>query len=619
MCGIAGILRGDPRVRVELRELEAMRDALRHRGPDDSGVFAEGRCGLAHTRLSILDLSSRARQPMTSPSGRYVIVFNGEIYNYRELRERLLRSGRAFQTTSDTEVILHLMEEGGLEALDRLRGMFAIALFDRVAGELHLIRDRLGIKPLFWVALDDGIAFASEPKALAGLVRAERPAAARVAEFLAFRHLAEEESPVPGIRTLQPGHRLCTDGRAHHTERWWAPEDAARPSDPADTSRVVRDAVVRQLVSDVPVGTFLSGGVDSALVTAFAADALRGLDTFTVGFAEQGWDETERARVVSQAVGAKAHELRLEPRDYIAGLARATWHLDAPLNHAHSVHLLELARLARRHVTVVLTGEGSDELFAGYPRYRLFRIGRLLGHLPDPLAELLARRAWPRWPRVARLVEAAHSDWIEAAASNAAFASIAQAARLAGVERPADVTARRRAILEQAAARGCGTLDALFDLERRTYLVSLLQRMDRMTMAVGLEARVPLLDEAVLDFSLALPARAKLGYRDTKRPMRAAAAARFGAAYAHAPKFGFGVPVGVWLRGDGPLAGLLERLLGDGRSAARGWIDVDLARTHLTRHRRGAADCTEILWGILSLELWARICIEGDDAESALN
>jgi asparagine synthase (glutamine-hydrolysing) len=611
MCGIGGVIHGDPDRPVREADLVAMRNALRHRGPDDEGIFLDGRCGLAHTRLAILDLSSRGRQPMLSASGRFLISFNGEIYNFRELRADLEARGRRFETHCDTEVILHLMEEGGAPALEALRGMFAFALFDRQQGELLLVRDRLGIKPLFWTRFDEGVAFASEPKALRRLAGAGSPPPEWIAEYLAFRLIAGQESLQPGVQTLQPGERLWTDGRTVRVERWWHPH-TDRDEDPERAESVLADAVRGQLVSDVPVGTFLSGGVDSALVTLAAAASLPQIDTFTVAFQDPEWDESDRARVVSDAAGTRSHRLTLSPDEYIRGLGEAIWFLDAPLNHAHSVHLLALSRFARRHVTVALTGEGADELFGGYPRYRLFRLGRHLRWLPGPVRDAAVRALRRRLPRGARLLEAADADVARAASRNAAFDPIEDAALVAGVGEPGRITARRCEWVAEALAEGQDALQSLLALERRTYLVSLLQRMDRMSMAAGLETRVPVLDEAVLDYALRLDPRHKLDRFDSKKPLRRAAERRLGRAYANAPKFGFGVPVGPWMRREGPLEPLVRRLLEDARTADRGWIDVERARHWLTEHRDGAADHTEMLWGLMNLELWARVCVDGD-------
>ena len=611
MCGIAGVLRADPRARVTEDELVPMRDALRHRGPDDQGIVTDGPCGLCHTRLSIIDLSPRGHQPMASASGRYWLTYNGEVYNYRELREELRAAGREFRSDSDSEVILQLMETGGVTALERLEGMFAFALYDRARAELLLVRDRTGIKPLFWTMGPEGFAFASEPKALPSAARRGAPSVERLAEYLAFRHWADAESPLPSVRTLPPGHRLVTDGRRVSIERWWTPA-TAKPGAPEGTWSVLSAAVRRQLVSDVPVGIFLSGGVDSALVAAAAREAVSELDTFTVGFPEQEWDETARARVVSDLLATRPHEVQVDAEQYALDLPTAVWHLDAPLNHAHCVHLLALSRFARKHITVGLTGEGSDELFAGYPRYRLFSMGRQLRGFRSLGLRQLACQLRQRQPRWARLLESSSVDVATAAALNPAFVPVDEAARLVGLNDPEQMLEPRRELFRAARQRGLGEVDSLLDLERQTYLVSLLHRMDRMSMAAGLECRVPLLDERVIEHAMSLPTGQRLDLFHTKKPMRRAAAQRFGRRYANLPKSGFGVPIGEWVRRSDGLGRLLARYLEEPRTRQRGWIDVTLARQSFEEHRAGTHDHTEMLWGILNLELWARVCVDGD-------
>jgi len=616
MCGIAGLWRRPPGRGVIEADVAPLRDALRHRGPDGHGVVVDERCGLAHTRLAVIDLSPRGLQPMTSPSGRFVLTYNGEVYNYRELREALARAGRRFSSDSDTEIILHIAEVHGIDGFAQLEGMFAFGLWDRERRQLVLVRDRLGIKPLFWTDIPDGLAFASEPKALRPLAAPWSLGADRVAEYLAFRHLAGEEAMEPPLRTLLPGHRLIASDDGVRIEQWWKP-DRRRTSDPSDTLAVMAAAVRRQLVSDVPVGVFLSGGVDSAIVAGAASDALPAIDAFTVGFKEQGWDETDRAAYVATALRAEARVLHLDEAQYVEGLGSAIWHLDAPLNHAHSVHLMALSRLARKHITVALTGEGSDELFAGYPRYRLHLLARALARVTPSGVGTLAHRLRARRPRWARLFEAAAADGATAIAGNAAFVPADEAAQLAGLADTGSALQRRLAIAREAQRAALGELDALLELERRTYLVCLLQRMDRMSMAVGLECRVPLLDERVVEHALGLSVRDRIDLFDTKKPVRRAAAERFGRAYAHAPKSGFGVPLDAWLRGAGPFAKLAEKVLGEARTRERGWFDAGLASRYLAEHRRGERDRSEALWGLLNLELWGRICVDGDGPQGA--
>ena len=611
MCGIAGLLHVDGQAHAVERELARMRDSLRHRGPDDEGVLVDGPCGLVHLRLAIIDLSPRGHQPMPSPSGRYWLTFNGEIYNYRELRDELRASGHEFQSESDSEVILHLMESGGAKALERLEGMFAFAIYDRERRELTLVRDRTGIKPLFWSMGPEGFAFASEPKALPPACRRGAPSAERLAEYLAFRHWADVESPLSGVNTLPPGHRLTTDGRHVSVERWWLPATGRTASVHA-TSSVLAGAVRRQLVSDVPVGIFLSGGVDSALVAAAARDAMPAIETFTVGFKEPEWDETPRARMITDLLGTWRHELQLDAEQYAADLKTAVWHLDAPLNHAHSVHLLALSRFARKRITVALTGEGSDELFGGYPRYRLHLMAGALRPFRRLGLRHAARLLHPKLPRWARLLRSSSIDVATAAALNAAFVPIEEAARMVGLNDAERALGPRLRLFHEARRRGLDEIESFLELERQTYLVALLHRMDRMSMAAGLECRVPFLDERVIEHAMALPVGQRFDRFNTKKPVRLAAEDRFGRRYANLPKSGFGVPVGHWFRGNERLGRQLGQYLDESRTRSRGWVDVGMAQRKLEEHRSGRRDHTEILWALLNLELWARVCVDGD-------
>ena len=610
MCGIAGVFHSNTHQPVAADAVHAMVRALDHRGPDDRGVHVDGPVGLGHARLSVIDLTTGGHQPMLSRDGRHALAYNGEVYNYRELRKELEAEGVAFVSQSDTEVVLQVLIRMGARGIARLEGMFAFAFWDREAGKLLLARDRLGIKPLFWVRGPDGVAFASEPKALPRTGRSRRPEAARIAEYLAFRHLAGEESIEPDVKTLAPGHWLSLCGGEVQLERYWQ-ANCTGTGDPESVLGVIESAVERQLVSDVPVGIFLSGGVDSSLVTAAATHGQASIDSFTVGFAEAGWDESARARVVAEQCRTRSHIVTLAPDAYPAGLLRAIFYLDAPLNHAHSPHLLELSRVARETVTVALTGEGGDELFGGYPRYRLLLAARRLRAMPAPLLRGVAQAIRAKRPRWARILDAAAGDAAHAIAINSAFLPLDEAAALAGLDDVSTLLVPRIALASDALTRRGDVVDALLEFERQTYLVSLLQRMDRLSMAVGLECRVPLLDERVVDCSLSIRGDQKLTLRDSKIPLRKASSRIFGRAYAYAPKSGFGVPVDAWFRGDGRLARMLARVLADRETRERGLFDVELATRFLDEHRRGLRDRTDALWGLLNLELWARIGLDG--------
>src|SRR5262245_52309685 len=378
MCGIAGIVTFDPQGRVDERRLTTMRDVMRHRGPDGEGLLVGGPVGLAHRRLSIDDVAA-AHQPMSNEDASIWVVVNGEIYNHAELRPRLEARAHRYRTRSDTETILHLYEEQGDRVVDDLHGMFAFAIWDRPRQRLLLARDRLGIKPLYYALGGTELLFASEIKGLLAVSRG-RPAfnEAALPEFLATRFLSGDETFFRGVMKLMPGHVASwslKDG--FHTRRYWTlPHPAEPPSASAASCAVevrqrLEAAVRSHLMSDVPLGIFLSGGIDSSALAAMMARAVTGpIRTFAVGFSEVEANELPYARMVAQAIGSEHREVLVSPSEYFAALPHLIWHEDEPIAFTSSVPLYFVARLARDHVKVVLTGEGADELFLGYNRYR---------------------------------------------------------------------------------------------------------------------------------------------------------------------------------------------------------------------------------------------------------
>ncbi len=392
MCGICGIVELAGAAQPSPADVQSMSTLLSHRGPDAHGHWCNGAVGLGHRRLSVIDLEG-SLQPMTTADGRHAIVFNGEIYNYRQLRETL--RGTVFRTNGDTETLLCLATSDRADWLDSLIGMFAFAVWDSQKQQLRLVRDRLGIKPLYYRTVGGRFYFASEAKALArvGGATAEANAAA-VGEYMAFRNIAGEETLFAGVREVPPGHVLTLDANSGKLEiaAYWRDEVMARePSERgfADDSKLadfVSDAIRYRLVADVPIGTYNSGGIDSSLVTHFVRGMMSGeLHTFSVGFHENGYDESAFAEQVAAQVGSEHHKLLVGAEEYAENLPLTIWHNDEPLHHAHTVQLLLLSREAKRYVTVVLTGEGADELFAGYPRYQIPLLSRSLSWLPGGL------------------------------------------------------------------------------------------------------------------------------------------------------------------------------------------------------------------------------------------
>ena len=534
MCGIAGFAdaltregAGTPeRLEADTRLVRGMCRVIRHRGPDDEGVRVEPGIGLGMRRLSIIDLAT-GHQPIGSEDGAVQVVFNGEIYNFRELRADLERAGHRFATTTDTEVIVHGYEQWGRGVFERLRGMFGIALWDSRLRALWLARDRAGIKPLYYVERDGRLFYASELKSLlaAGAVeRAIDPQA--LAHYFAFLYTPPDRAIFPGVRKLPPGHVLCwCDGRATVTAFWTPPNEEMVRVDDAEAEEMLlarlRDAVRSHLVSDVPLGAFLSGGVDSSLVVALMAEAsARPVKTFSIGFDEPAYDELDAARLMAQHVGAEHHEFVVRP-DALAILDRIVAHFDEPFADPSAIPTWYVAELARRHVTVVLSGDGGDELFAGYDRYVPHPQVATFDTLPVPGKRALAglaARSLPHGARGQRFLRHVARDEESRYIESVSFFG------------PED----RDALFDPEFAIRAGHapedhLRGRFDRVRHMPLVSrmmqvdfgtylpedVLTKVDRMSMAHSIESRVPLLDHPLVELALRLPLKLKL--RDGQR------------------------------------------------------------------------------------------------------
>lgn len=608
MCGIVGVFLTANACDSAI--VDRMCDLLSHRGPDDRGSHIDGALGLGHRRLSIIDLES-GHQPMSTPDGRLTVVFNGEIYNYRELRRELESAGAVFRTHSDTEVILHLHARHGSARIDKLNGIFAYALWDSASRTLLLARDRAGIKPLYYSQSRDGFAFASEIKSLflSGHVAAT-PARDRIAEYLLFRQVAGPETLFQGVYSLQPGHTLeVIDGQAAEPTGYWTPGDW-KPSflgsfhDAVDAlDRTLAAAVARQMFSDVPLGTFCSGGIDSSLVTALAAKSSPGsINTYSVGFDDSDYDESHFARLASAHCGTTHHELRVSESEFVEALPRLVWHHDLPLNFANSVHIYAVSRLARKDVTVVLTGEGADELFGGYPRYYFPRALAPLAAAPRFIRRGLASifRMVPdhRFHKLAGFAEREPDEWMlfnNATADPDSVATLLNSSSLSAF-------ARRTALLDSVARESPDRVTALAALDFYTHLLSILDRQDKMSMATSIEARVPFLDNDVIDFSRTLPLHYKQTLRHRKRVLKAVALRYLPPEIVYRRKSGFGVPLPRWLATRGPMGRLLDSAC---ELAPRfGVVDVAQLRLLVNQHRSGSHDHSDLLWPIINLSCW---------------
>ncbi|HEX5473870.1 MAG TPA: asparagine synthase (glutamine-hydrolyzing) [Vicinamibacterales bacterium] len=636
MCGIVGIVGPDGLQPEDRARVIAMRDVIAHRGPDEAGLFVDGQAALGHRRLSIVDLAT-GQQPLANEDGSIQLVFNGEIYNHAELRRVLTAAGHRYQTRSDTETIVHGYEQWGDACVEHFRGMFAFALWDAPRRRLLLARDRLGIKPLYWTLAGTRLLFGSEIKALleSGLVRAT-PNEARLPELLATRYLSGTETLFAGIHRLLPGHVLVFERGVVTTRAWWDVPEGGHPElarlsdrDAVDRFRaLLEDAVRARLMSDVPLGVFLSGGLDSSAIAALMARLIgRPLQTFSVAFEQRAFSELAYARQVSRAIGADAHEIVIGDRDFFGALPRLIWHEDEPIAHPSSVPLYFVSRLARERVKVVLTGEGSDELLAGYGKYPRalvnWRAGAAWNHVPSPLRRLVAGRIVPRLPR--RLRRYASRSFLALPRTPEAmffdnFAGM-------GLRRQASLLSRRvggLATPDQAYAPSrryfdtpngtSGMLDRLLYTDLKTYLVELLMKQDQMSMAASIESRVPFLDHPLVEFAAGLPARMKLRGLTTKWILREAARDVLPREILTRRKMGFPVPFALWMRGA--WANVARDVLLDRRSRERGLIDAAAVSALIDDHARGTADGGDALWSLLNLELWYRTHIDGEGVQT---
>jgi asparagine synthase (glutamine-hydrolysing) len=611
MCGICGIVSPAGEGGPDPEAVARMSRRLLHRGPDSEGVFGRGPVALAARRLAIIDLE-HGGQPIANEDGSVVVVQNGEIYNYRELKRELEDRGHRFATDCDTEVLVHLYEEHGDEFLERLRGMFAIALWDERRGRLLLARDRFGIKPLYYRVADGGLSFASELKAmleLPGFSREIDPRA--VAAYLAFNSIPAPLTIFTEARKLAPGHLLAwRDGELE--QRCYArprPVDAekVRPASAEQLRETLRDSIRAHLVADVPVGVLLSGGVDSGGITALAAaESQAPLRTFSIGFEESGFDELARARLVAQRFGTDHHELIVRP-DAAELLPKLVQAFDEPFGDSSALPTYLVSELAASEVKVALSGEGGDELFGGYYTYvadRLApRVGRLAA-LASPLIEALpssdARVGFDykakRFARAASLPPLErHHAWKEI------FSAQARGALL-GDRTPAwdPVSLYRERYAETA---GAEPLARMQDVDLGIYLVDdLLVKTDRSSMAHSLELRVPFLDTEVAELALALPNAAKVRGFAKKRLLRRALAPLLPRQVVHGRKQGFSIPLAAWLRG--PLEPFARDVLSPSTLERQGCLDARTATALLDRHCAGREDLSRQLWGLMAFTLW---------------
>jgi asparagine synthase (glutamine-hydrolysing) len=640
MCGIHGLYQRDGTpAPVEL--LARMGDVTVHRGPDDAGAHADGRCAIGMRRLSIIDLSG-GHQPNANHDGSLVVVCNGEIYNFRDLRRELQACGHVFRTESDTEVVLHGYAQWGEDFVHRLNGMFGFAIWDRARQTLLVGRDRLGIKPIYW--LDDGrrIAFASEAKALLelpGVAREVDPAA--LAAYLELGYVPSPLSMFRGIRKLPIASLLKVTPDGVSVRDYWQPPTAIDASVGVEdwVQRVrarIEESVRMQMVSDVPIGAFLSGGIDSSAVLALMTRHSEApVKTYSIGFeggaAERFYNELDNARQVARLMGSDHHEILVRP-DVVRLLPRLLWHMDEPIADSAFVTTFLVAEFARHDVKVILSGVGGDELFGGYRRYLGEHYMRYVDWLPQPakrgaawLSEMLPSDRHSKWMNYSRLAKnflgAAASPFAERYRAYVGVFSPGEAAQLMSHAPASRLDALGDAF---AASAGDDALARMFAVDARTQLPDdLLMLTDKMTMAASLECRVPLLDHELVELAAKIPAQVKVAGGELKSLMKMALADILPKEVLYRSKRGFGAPMGAWLKGA--LSGMLDGALSRQSVESRGLLNHAPIEQLIADHRANRVDGTDKLLALLNLEIWCRIYIDrrgseevADELEEAL-
>lgn len=622
MCGICGIHVQTDDAPIDPNVLVGMLDHIYHRGPDDDGVYLEPGLALGMRRLSIIDLVG-GKQPITNEDGRIVVVFNGEIYNYQELTKELVARGHRFTTSSDTEVIVHLYEELGEECLHQLRGMFSFAVWDKGTRRLFIARDRLGIKPLYYTEIGHQLVFASEIKAILQHPAVKvTPSLPAISNFLSLKYVPSPQTMFAGIKSLPPGYCLTSDKNGTRVRQYWdlsyREGEKAKGSEEEYAKRLddlLRESVRLELRSDVPFGAFLSGGVDSSLIVALMSEYLdEPVKTFSVGFEgdAESFSELPYARLAAQRYGTDHHEVIVRPEDFIDLAEKVAWHLDQPIADEACLAIYMLSDLASKQVKMVLTGEGGDELFAGYARYAGEKLSGLFRSIPAPAKSLMlggvGRMPGLRRPKMA-LYALCQSDEVRRITNwfpllnedmKASLLSSEMVGRLDG--------ALRCEVFGEHLAR----TDARTPLNRMLYVDTklwladaLLARGDKITMASSLEARVPFLDHKLVEFAASLPPKLKLNGLMRKYLLKKVARGYLPTQIIDRQKKGFPMPTSVWYRKQA--RSFVRDTLSPATIKQRGLFNPAAVEKLLNDHEAELADHAAIIWGLLGLELWFRL------------
>jgi asparagine synthase (glutamine-hydrolysing) len=625
MCGICGKLSFDPQAAVDPRLLASMMEAIHHRGPDDAGTYLSGPVALGQRRLSIIDLAT-GKQPISNEDGTIWIIFNGEIYNYKELQEFLRGKGHQLRTASDTEVIVHLYEELGEDAVARLQGMFAFALWDGRKRSLLLARDRVGIKPLYYCLTEHALLFGSELKAILidPSVTAELEPEA-LDTFLTFQYVAGDQTPLKGIRKLSPGHLLVANGRDVRTKKYWdlsfsnSRFNQSLEQNVEELRSLLADTVRSHMISDVPVGILLSGGIDSTAVLSYATQCSSSqLNTFTIGFSENGaMDERRSAQEAAGQFGSRHFETTITANDFAEFLPKYVWHMEEPVCEPPAAALFYVTKLARQHVKVLLSGEGGDEAFAGYNTYRnivgLEGWKSRLGILSRPVSGLLKflgqLSGSYKLNRYSPLLGTPLEEYYYSRSSSPTDFFNRERANIQGEEAFLSTKGHRKLTesLFQSVV-DADVLQKLLYVDTKTWLPDdLLIKADKITMANSVELRVPFLDHKILEFAASLPPHHKLNGREGKYILKRAIADRVPQSILQRPKTGFPVPYEGWIRKE--LKTFISDILLDRRTQQRGYFAPGVYEKLIAENSRHGTFPKEI-FSLLVLELWHRAFLD---------
>jgi asparagine synthase (glutamine-hydrolysing) len=621
MCGICGVFNlqsGEP---VSRDLLAQMTDLISHRGPDESGIYLDGPVGLGSTRLSIIDLSN-GHQPMSNEKGDIWIVFNGEIWNYQALRKELLEKGHQFRTHSDTETIIHAYEEYGADCIAHLNGMFGLAIWDPSCKRLLLARDRVGKKPLYYALVDGNLLFASEIKSLLCHPQVKRKVDVQaLADFLSVRYVPGPATLFATISKVLPGHMVLFEHGELKEQCYWDFTFGKTEHHPVEEyiqgiRQHLKRAVEERMMADVPLGAMLSGGVDSSIITGTMSQLMdEPVKTFSVGFDVPEYSELPFARLVSQHFGTEHHDLLVKCSDLSAYWPLLTWHRDEPVSEPSDLGVYLISKLAREHVKVVLSGEGGDELFAGYPKYIVDWLARYYQILPRPIRDQVIAPLLERLPYNMRklkmaaraLSQPAPERWMNwfgvfngPLKNN--LLSESTKARIAG-----DSSQAFRRWLEQNPQRD--DLSSMLYLDTKIWLPdNLLMKGDKMTMAASLEARIPFLDYRLIEFASAIPSNIKVKPFQAKYLLKRAYADFLPEPILTRKKMGFNVPISIWFRGE--QRNLITRLLLSERARSRGFLNSEFVASILRDHLEGRTQYGNQLFILASLELWFRVFID---------